>query len=319
MGDVTATMAPLDATVIICTYNPDRRRLDRTLQALREQSERKENWELIIVDNNSVPPLRDWVDLSWHPHARIVQEPRQGLTHARIKGVSEAGSPLLIFVDDDNLLSSAYISAAIQIGRQYPFLGAWGGGCQGEFETPPPRWLLPHLSFIAVKECRNLVWSNEYFHDGSTPIGAGMCIRKAVADRYVAMVSDHEVRRLLDRRGSELAGCGDRDMAMTAIDAGLGVGKFPQLQLIHLIPSSRMTESYILRLAEESQASAFVLEKIRGASSRPSISGSFLKRLLLWIRVWTLPRMDRQIRFALMRGYKKGQAIAARLPEGSKP
>ena len=208
-----------------------------------------------------------------------------------------------------------YIREAIQIGRQYPFLGVWGGGCSGEFEIPPPRWLLPYLSFIAIKECKQLLWSNEYFHEGSTPIGAGMCIRKGIADRYVATVSNDAVRRRLGRSGSELAGSEDCDMAMTAIDAGLGVGQFPQLHLTHLIPSGRMTEAYILKLAEESQASSFVLRAIRDRPYQPLTSGSLLKRILLWLRVWTLPRMDRQIRFALMRGYKKGQQIAAHLRE----
>jgi len=319
MSDYSPDIVKPRATVIICTYNPDRVRLGRTLQALREQSEPLDTWELIVVDNNNALPLVDWLDLSWHPRAKIVQERRQGLTHARISGIVEARSPLLIFVDDDNLLSPVYVREAIQIGHQYPFLGAWGGGCSGEFETPPPRWLLPYLSFIAIKECKQLLWSNEYFHDGSTPIGAGMCIRKGIADRYVATISNDAVRRRLGRSGSELAGSEDCDMAMTAIDAGLGVGKFPQLHLIHLIPSGRMTEAYILKLAEASQASAFVLGEIRGKPSRPYISGSLLKRALLWIRVWTLPRMERRIQFALMRGYRKGQAIAASLFKGPRP
>jgi len=317
MNDDIPEVVQPRASVIICTYNPHRVRLDRTLQALREQSEPSERWELIIVDNNSDPPLVDWLDLSWHPHARVVQEQQQGLTHARMKGIAESRSPLHIFVDDDNLLAPSYISEALRISEQYGFLGAWGGGCSGEFETPPPPWLLPYLSFIAVKECTHLVWSNEYFHDDSTPIGAGMCIRKDVADRYVAAVSNDVVRRRLGRRGSELAGSEDRDMALTAIDAGLGVGRFPQLHLTHLIPNGRMTEAYILRLVEESQTSNFVLRAIRGRPFRPYISGSLLKRTLLWLRVWTLPRMDRKIRFALMRGYKKGQQIGACLREGS--
>jgi glycosyltransferase involved in cell wall biosynthesis len=301
------------ASVVICTYNPNRQSLGRAIDALRVQSEPVRNWELIVVDNNSKPAIAGTLDLSWHPRASIVLEPQPGLTHARMKGIAEARSSLIIFVDDDNLLAPSYISDAIRISEQHGFLGAWGGGCRGEFETPPPPWLEPYLSFIAVKECRTTVWSNEYFHEAATPIGAGMCVRKAVADRYVAMVGENSVRRLLDRRGNELAGCGDYDMAMTAIDVGLGVGRFPELQLVHLIPRARMTEPYILKLAEESQASSFVLRAIRGRPHPALMAGSPLKQMLLWLRLWTLPPIDRRIRFALMRGYKKGQATAARL------
>ena len=313
MASEVSGQGELLASVVICTYNPNRHTLGRAIDALRVQSEPVRNWELIVVDNNSTPAIAGSLDLSWHPRASIVLEPQPGLTHARMKGIAEARSSLIIFVDDDNLLAPSYISDAIRISEQHSFLGAWGGGCRGEFDTPPPPWLEPYLSFIAVKECRTTVWSNEYFHEAATPIGAGMCVRKAVADRYVATVGENSVRRLLDRRGNELAGCGDYDMAMTAIDVGLGVGRFPELQLVHLIPRARMTEPYILKLAEESQASSFVLRAIRGRPHPALIAGSPLKQMLLWLRLWTLPPIDRRIRFALMRGYKKGQATASRL------
>jgi len=300
-------------SVIICTHNPRKEFLERTLDGLKLQSLPHDQWELLIIDNASTTPVGDVVDMSWHARARVVREEQLGLTAARLRGIKESNADLLVFVDDDNVLAPSYISEAVRIGEQYGFLGAWGGGCRGEFETPPPQWLMPYLSFVAVKECTELLWSNEYFHGGSTPIGAGMCIRKAVADRYSATINHDEVRRLLGRRGSKLAGSEDRDMAMTAIDSGLGVGRFPQLQLVHLIPAGRMTESYILRLVEESQASNFVLRAIRGKPHQPYMSGSLLKQTLTWLRVLTLPRMDRKIRLALMRGYKKGQAIAARL------
>jgi len=301
-------------TVVVCTHNPREDYLLRTLSGLRQQSLPTAVWQLIVIDNGSAVAVSEEA-VAWHPHGKVEREDQLGLTNARLRGISESASPLLVFVDDDNVLAPTYLADAVRIADEHPFLGVWGGGCSGEFETPPPRWLLPYLSFIAIKECKQLLWSNEYFHDGSTPIGAGMCIRKGIADRYAATVGGHEFRRLLDRRGSELAGCGDLDMAMTAIDAGLGVGQFPQLHLTHLIPRGRMTEAYILKLAEESQASSFVLRAIRDRPYQPFMSGSLLKRILLWLRVWTLPRMDRQIRFALMRGYKKGRQIAAHLRE----
>jgi glycosyltransferase involved in cell wall biosynthesis len=299
-------------TVIVCTHNPRGDYLLRTMSGLRQQTLPTAVWQLIVIDNGSATAVSEEV-VAWHPHGKVEREDQLGLTHARLRGISESASPLLVFVDDDNVLAPTYLADAVRIADEYPFLGAWGGGCRGEFETPPPQWLIPYLSFVAVKECTELLWSNEYFHGGSTPIGAGMCIRKAVADRYLATINHDEVRRLLGRRGSELAGSEDRDMAMTAIDSGLGVGRFPQLQLVHLIPTGRMTESYILRLVEESQASNVVLRAIRGKPHQPYMSGSLLKQTLTWLRVLTLPRMDRQIRLALMRGYKKGQAIAARL------
>jgi len=310
-GDSAVNTTAIKATVLVCTHNPRPHVLRRALESLRRQTIPLTDWELIVIDNNSDTPVGSWADLAWHPQARMLCEMTPGKTAALLCGIAAARSTLLVIVDDDNLLEPTYLQEAIRIEERYPFLGAWGGGSVGEFEGPLPEWLRPYLSFIAVKDCSEEVWSNEYFHDAATPIGAGMCVRKRVADRYMAMVGDYSVRRLLGRRGTELAGCEDTDMALTAIDLGLGVGRFPQLQLVHAMPSGRMTETYILKLAEESQASSFLLRAIRGRPHPPLIAGSPLKQMLLWLRVWTLPRIDRRIRFALMRGYKKGQATAA--------
>jgi glycosyltransferase involved in cell wall biosynthesis len=300
-------------TVIVCTHNPRRDMFERVLASLRAQTKPLSDWELLIVDNKSFEPVSDWLDVSWHPCARILHEPRPGKTFALKQGQAEARSDLLVIVDDDNLLVPTYLADAVRIASDYPFLGAWGGGSVGEYETPLPRWLEPYLSFIAVKSCNELVWSNEYFHGAATPIGAGMCIRKAVAHRYAEMLDTDPVRQILGRRGKMLSGSEDTDMALTAIDMGLGVGKFPQLLLTHLIPRERMTKDYILRLVEESQISNFLLRAVRRRPYPPYFSGSWLRRTVRWLRLWTLPRMDRRITQALVRGQRKGRRVAAEL------
>ncbi len=307
---------PPSATVVICTFNPRLKVLGRVLDALRSQTEPLENWELLVIDNNSDEPVTECLDVSWHPHGRILREERPGKTFALRLAQREAKSSLIVIVDDDNLLAATYLAEAVRIASDYPFLGAWGGASIGEFETPPPEWLLPHLSFIAVKACSELVWSNEPFHDASNPIGAGMCIRKAVAERYAEMLDRDPVRQILGRRGQQLSGGEDTDMAITAIDMGLGVGRFPQLVLTHVIPAGRMSEPYILKLAEESQISSYLLRAIRRRQGTPYFSGSLLRRIATWVRLWTLPRMDRRIQLALIRGQRKGRRLATELVAG---
>ena len=68
-----------------------------------------------------------------------------------------------------------------------------------------------------------------------------------------------------------------------------------------------------LELAEESQISSFLLREIRQRPYPPYFSGSMLKRVATWVRLWSLPRMDRRIRQALVRGQRKGRLMAAEL------
>ena len=301
------------ATVIICSHNPAHSVITRAIEALRSQTLKTASWALVVVDNNSDRPIRDWLDLSWHPNARIVEEKRSGLTPARLCGIRAAAAPLLVFVDDDNLLAPDYLTTAVTIAADYPFLGAWGGSSRGEFETPPPQWAASRLDFVAVREITRETWSNELLRPQATPIGAGMCVRKNVAENYVKAVEADRSKMHLDRQGNNLMGCGDIDMAYTAVDLGLGIGVFPRLSLIHIIPPSRFDESYFLRLVEGSQASSVVLRARRGLGFKHPHGNSRLMRLAAWMRALPGHPMERRFLAALDRGYRKGLDIVRSL------
>ena len=148
----------LDASVIICTHNPTFHYLARVLNALQSQTLPRHKWELLIVDNKSQIALAPNWDISWHPTARHVLERELGVVYARCRGIQEASSNLIIFVDDDNVLDENYLAEAIKIGQKYPFLGAWGSGrIRGEFEVEPPERF---RSWLPVREVTTPRWSN---------------------------------------------------------------------------------------------------------------------------------------------------------------
>jgi glycosyltransferase involved in cell wall biosynthesis len=103
-------------SVIICTHNPRADYFAKALAGLRAQEPLAvgQRWELLIIDNASDPSLASQIDLSWHPDARIVQEPRLGLTFARLRGCEEARNAILVFVDDDNILAPDYLRRAVE-------------------------------------------------------------------------------------------------------------------------------------------------------------------------------------------------------------
>src|SRR5690349_9705551 len=114
-------------TVIICTHNPRPDYLGRCLAALEAQTLYPDKWELILIDNASVPDRAPRPDLSWHPHTRLIHEGNLGLTPARLRGIREAKGSLLVFVDDDNVLNADYLEMALHIAEEKTFLGAWSG------------------------------------------------------------------------------------------------------------------------------------------------------------------------------------------------
>lgn len=303
------------ASVIICTHNPRPDLLARALRGLAQQSLPRDRWDLLIIDNASTPAVEDFADVAWHPHARIVREERLGLTAARLRGIEEAGADLLVFVDDDNVLAPDYLEQALSIGATHPFLGAWGGSAIGEFEGPVPDVLKPWIHLVAVHECRRVIWSNQSYH--TTPHGAGMCIRKTIAEAYANRVRSDPARLRLDRTGTSLLSCGDTDMADTSFEYGLGVGRFPQLSLMHIIPRRRLTEEYFLKAAQGREASIVLMKTLRSEPVSHPFSSNTVKRLLKWIQLAFLPRMERRMALACLRGYRQGMALLRELNVGT--
>ncbi len=271
-------------SVIICAHNPRRDYLERVLAALRRQTLPAAQWELLLVDNASDPPLQRSVDLAWHPHARCVREEQLGLTAARLCGIAEARGELLVFVDDDNVLDDDYLQQAETIRTSYPFLGAWGGSSIGEFETEPERWLEPYLPAVCLRKVDTERWAFDPGKIGPFPAGAGLCIRSNVAAFYGREIATQPNRVLLGRRGDGLMACEDVDMVLSCVDLGFGYGLFPQLTLKHLIPARRTTSAYLQKLHYAHAYSWELLKAVRFGTrsvvSRPHLIRAALRTLL---------------------------------------
>ncbi len=274
-----------DLSVIICTYNPRRSYLEKILMALEAQTLLLDKWELLLIDNASDKLLSEEIDLSWHPNSRHIREEQLGLTPARLRGIKEAVAEILVFVDDDNVLDSDYLEITLNISKDWSILGAWGGQIRPKFEETPPEWTKPYWGMLAIREFERDKWSNLIHQHETTPCGAGLCVRKIVAQKYAELVHSDRRRVDMDRKGKLLTSSGDSDLAYTACDIGLGTGQFTSLKMTHLIPSSRLSEDYLLRLAEGLFYSGTMLDYFRGKlPATPTWRSSSIYLLYLVLR-----------------------------------
>jgi glycosyltransferase involved in cell wall biosynthesis len=257
-------------TLITCAHNPRSNYLERVIDGLKSQTLGKEHWHYLLVDNASQQSLSDSVDLSWHPNARHIREEKLGLTHARLRGISESAGDILVFVDDDNVLDPDYLEQVMKISGDWPMLGAFSGQVRASFEETPPEWTRPYWRRLAINEFDRDSWSNIPCLDQTTPNGAGLCVRRPVAAEYLAYHANGKRKIVLDRMGGSLLSAGDLDLAATACDLGLGNGLFTALKLTHLIPKERMREEYLLNLLEAQAASARLLESFRSNGDAPA-------------------------------------------------
>ena len=271
-------MTPPALSVIVCTHNPRREYLERALAGLAAQTLPRDRWELVLVDNASNSPVVSWFDASRAPQPRLISEPQLGLTHARLRGVRETSGDVIVFVDDDNVLAADYLEQADAIGREWPRLGTWGGQTLPEWEATPAPWTKRYWNWIGVRELDRDLWSNLRNDMRSAPFGAGMCVRRHVAETYAQVVSGDELRRSLGRTGTQLIGSEDSDLAFTSCDLGLGNGIFCRLKLTHIIPRQRLQEKYLLKLVESLTYSNTLLMLAHGvAAPIPSRAQRFLQ------------------------------------------
>lgn len=292
----------MDVSVVICTHNPRADYFARTLAALSIQSLGCDAWELIVIDNRSERPLEGRLDLTWHPHARIVREETLGLTPARLRGIREAKGCLLVFVDDDNVLAPDYLDVALATAHNAPHLGAWSGQCLPQFESEPPAWTRRYWGNLSLREFGRDLWSNLPRLAETMPCGAGLCVRRTVALHYAELHESGKRGFQFDRTGTSLISGGDNDLAGCACDLGLGVGLIAGLKLEHLIPPERMTEDYLTRLAEGISLSSTLLDEKYGMRPAPrGVAGRVADEL----RLLRLAKRDRRIVRAAYRGREK--------------
>ncbi|MCX6856068.1 MAG: glycosyltransferase [Verrucomicrobia bacterium] len=301
-------------SVIICAHQPDSQHLNRTLQALRAQTLSRAEWELLVVDNQSTPPLNLSDSLSWHPNARCVPEEILGLTPARCCGIHHTSAELIVFVDVDNVLHADYLAKALEIASKHPKVGVWSGQAHPEFEEAPADWTRPYWAMLAIREfCQDSVMMT-FDPTQSLPHGAGMCVRREVASAYIKEMAATNWRLLLERKGQSLMSGGDSDLALLSMKLGWGVGHFTQLHLDHLIPRGRLTEPYLIRLKEAMAASGVVLDYFYREPT-PARS-SFIWNFFRWMKIRIgSSGIEKRMRLAQLTGELRGWCMVKSFAE----
>jgi glycosyltransferase involved in cell wall biosynthesis len=306
------------ASVIICAHNPRQDYLAHVLDALRRQTLPLPQWELLLVDNGSDVPLAPEWDLAWHPHARHIRENELGLTTARLCGIRAATANLLVFVDDDNILDPRYLEIALDLAADWPKIGVFGGSQIAQYEQEPNDEIRDFAHLLAVRTIRQVLWTNVKGIDEATPRGAGMCLRRPLALRYMELVESNRLRKTLDRSGQDgLLSGGDTDMVWCVCDFGYGMLVTPALTLTHQIDKKRLDPSYLIKIVEGYGASNIVLTQIHNLPKSKSTLIDNARDLLRILQSNGL--VGKRITIADLRGRWRGGEILRRNKELSLP
>ncbi|HEY5227156.1 MAG TPA: glycosyltransferase [Opitutaceae bacterium] len=236
-------------TVAVITYNRSRF-LRETLACLVKQDMPPDQWELLVIDNNSTDDTAEAVASfeSAPPFPRRVLETKQGLDHGRNRAVSEARGDIIVLADDDILMESDWLTRLVAplVSDKAQSIGVVGGEVIPVFPDGLPSWLEGAHRPLAFRADSGPLPANQ------APMGANFAFPKWVFTRLGGF------RTELDRQGSSLFGGGDSEMIRRVRAAGLEAWFVPEAKVLHQMPASRLTLRYALRHAFDSARSRVI-------------------------------------------------------------
>jgi glycosyltransferase involved in cell wall biosynthesis len=142
--DSPASPQRLRATVAIPTYNRATT-LRQTLEGLVKQDLPADQFEILVIDNNSTDDTAAVVGefASARPAPRHIVEKLQGLDHARNRAIREARGEILVLGDDDILLEPDWLRRMLEPWSMGDAarIGAVGGEVIPVFPDGLPEWV----------------------------------------------------------------------------------------------------------------------------------------------------------------------------------
>ncbi len=254
-------------SVAICTWNRAPF-LRQTLAGLARQDWPAGRLEVLVINNNSTDDTKAVVaEFAAGPHVpRHVLETRQGLDHARNRGLAEATGDIIVFADDDILMEPDWVRemaapfAAGSAGR----IGCVGGEVVPVFPDGLPDWVREWHAPLAFRPDAGPVPASQ------SPMGANLAFPKWVFGKVGPFAAG------MDRQGKSLFGGGDAELVRRVRAAGFEVWFAPAAKVLHQMPASRTTFRYAARHAFDSARS-----RTTGRAAQGGAAGWLLSRFFI--------------------------------------
>jgi glycosyltransferase involved in cell wall biosynthesis len=131
---------PIFASIVVCTYNRSDL-LECLLNDLVEQEFKNQEFEIIVVDNNSTDNTAQVVEKFSQRYSNIIYkfEKKQGVSYARNCGLCASKGEYVGYVDDDCRMPKEWLQNAKDI-VQKEAAAVFGGPLFACYNTNKPKW-----------------------------------------------------------------------------------------------------------------------------------------------------------------------------------
>jgi glycosyltransferase involved in cell wall biosynthesis len=246
-------------SIIIPTYNRPKL-LDELLDSLIVQQFNPDNFEILIVDNNSKNDVQqqiaDFVKDQPKFDIKYIKETQQGLPYAWNTGIKNAQGQLLIFVDDDITFHKDYFARLEQDFAENLDNIAGGGKVAPVFEYQKPAWInkyvMPYFAEINLGE-------KTVFPKNKTPFATNMLISKNIFDK-VGLFNT----KLVSDENTIPPGTFERDLFERIKQENIPVYYYHDLVVWHFIPQEKINKAYVKDKAIENGKTLRDIYKSKG-------------------------------------------------------
>jgi len=236
-------------SIIIPTYNRAKI-LQKCLKHISELENPIEDWEVLVINNNSNDETEDIVKsfIGKIPQLRYFHTKSPGLHIGRNLGCEKARGEILCYIDDDSFVSKGWLKG-IEQAFSNPEVILVGGPCLPEYEIQPPDCIkffwnfskygksLASLSLIDFGIQVKIISANFVF-------GCNFCIRKSILLELGGFHPDSMPQNLIRFRGD-----GESFVSMKIMDMDGLVLYFPDVKVRHFVPATRLTVDYFCKRA----------------------------------------------------------------------
>lgn len=234
----------MELSIVIATYN-NVSSLERTLCSVAVQDADKSIWECVVVNNGSTDDTAKRVAAFAKEHGdiniKLVDEPQQGLSYARNRGIAESKGQFIAFIDDDETINEGFVSAYIDLFRNHgAFVGS--GAMKVCYDTARPKWM-SHYTEKMIANPLDLGSDIITITRTATPTGGNMAFNREVFNLYGNFDTN------LGRKGEVLFGGEENDLFDRIRDLGERIFYTPHAVAYHHISDKKLTAEYFDRLS----------------------------------------------------------------------
>jgi len=269
-----------EITVIICTYNRAFI-LSECLGSLCEQVVPAEHYRILVVDNNSTDNTRDMVTQFMDKLTNLLYifEPRQGLSQARNRGLQEAQTEWVAFLDDDAKASPGWMQNVLNTIDADDFDCFGGPYIAWHRFGPKPTWL--------EEDFGTYLGPGRYGVLGEFHIPGGNCaIKKSLAEAAGCFPDT------LGMTGKKCAYGEETLLFLRMRAAGARIGFVPQMKIDHCVLPYKYSLRWRLLSAYAHGRDGFFVypcSLIRAFGRTCKVISWLLPKKFIWCRRQKLP------------------------------